>query len=217
MVRHICQELPGPHYFTPINEASYFAWAAGSVRPLCPPHDGAGVRAEGMLGACGLARHCQDPGICTKRSHRERRSHLQCRGSPACFSTRARRGRSLQRQGRVSVHGHVVRPPAARLGGSRACLDIVGINYYWTNQWELGKSDQALAPDDPRRLRLGALVRRVAQRYGGEVLVSETAALGSARADWIDELSRTAVELRAAGIKLSGMCSVSNHRHARMA
>ena len=30
-------QLPGPHYFTPVNEGSYFAWAAGE-RGLFAPH-----------------------------------------------------------------------------------------------------------------------------------------------------------------------------------
>ena len=53
------------------------------------------------------------------------------------------------------------------LGGSRAHLDIVGINYYWTNQWEWRieplESGEVppLADDDPRRVKLADLVRNV--------------------------------------------------------
>src|SRR5205085_10102931 len=38
------------------------------------------------------------------------------------------------------------------LGGSRAHLGTVGVNYYWTNQWELGRDGIPLAEDDPRRV-----------------------------------------------------------------
>jgi hypothetical protein len=40
--RHIARVLPGPHYFTPINEASYFAWAAGEVGHFAPHAVGRG-------------------------------------------------------------------------------------------------------------------------------------------------------------------------------
>ncbi len=67
------------------------------------------------------------------------------------------------------------------LGGHRDALDIVGINYYWTNQWQLGGDTTPLASDDPRRLPLASLVRRAFDRYGSDVVITETSELGDAR------------------------------------
>jgi len=206
VVRHICRELPGPYYFTPINEASYFSWAAGEVGRFAPHTLGRGYELKVCLAraallaiarireACPSARIVTVDPICNVVSPKN--ASRRARDEAAHFNDK------VVFQFMDMLCGRQL----PELGGSRACLDIVGLNYYWTNQWELGKSDQALAPDDPRRMTLGALVRRVVQRYGGDVLVSETAALGSARADWIDELSRTALELKDAGVELSGIC-----------
>jgi hypothetical protein len=92
------------------------------------------------------------------------------------------------------------------LGGSPAHLDIVGINYYWTNQWEYGREGVPLADDDPRRLPFGDLVRRAYNRYGNDVVVTETSALGDARAPWIHELSAMAGELLEENLPLHGIC-----------
>ena len=40
------------------------------------------------------------------------------------------------------------------LGGDRRCLDLVGVNYYWTNQWEVGREGTPLPVDDPRHVPL---------------------------------------------------------------
>ena len=109
------------------------------------------------------------------------------------------------------------------LGGSRDHLDIVGINYYWTNQWEWrieplrdGKIPP-LADDDPRRVPLSELVRAVWERYGGD------------RHDHRDEPCRRHARPVAAdgGGGMRDRCSrgragprrlpLSDSRHARMA
>ena len=92
------------------------------------------------------------------------------------------------------------------LGGSRAHLDIVGINYYWTNQWTLGRDEKPLADDDPRRVPLRDLVKRVHQRYGGELLITETAHVDDMRAKWLNYVEDEVEALLRDGIPLRGVC-----------
>ena len=60
--------------------------------------------------------------------------------------------------------------------------------------------------DDPRRVPLADLVRAAWRRYGSEILITETSALGEARAPWIHELSQMAEQLLAEGMPLGGIC-----------
>ena len=84
----------------------------------------------------------------------------------------------------TSTSGWSSRPGTCCAGGScrssaaRAHhLDIVGINYYWTNQWEWRIEPLAdgkippLADDDPRRVKLRGPRARRWQRYGGDVMI----------------------------------------------
>ena len=77
------------------------------------------------------------------------------------------------------------------LGGTRDHLDIVGINYYWTNQWEWRIEplrDGTIPPlddDDPRRMPLRDLVRIVWDRYGGDLMITETSHVGDKRGPWL--------------------------------
>ena len=98
------------------------------------------------------------------------------------------------------------------LGGSRKHLDVVGINYYWTNQWEWGAAPGAdgvispLAEDDPRRWPLGDLVRSVWTRYGGEVMITETSHIGDSRGRWLREVAEEAQMLLLDGVPIRGVC-----------
>jgi hypothetical protein len=92
------------------------------------------------------------------------------------------------------------------LGGSRDHLDIVGMNYYWTNQWELGCERQPLSCDDPRLVPLRELVRKVWERYGGDLLISETTHVHDLRPGWIKYVAEEAEALLLSGVPLRGVC-----------
>jgi hypothetical protein len=95
---------------------------------------------------------------------------------------------------------------APELGGSRKHLGTLGINYYWTNQWELGRVGTPLAVDDPRRVGLAALIREVWNRYGGAVILTETSHVDDRRAGWLLEVADAAAELLLTGVPLGGVC-----------
>jgi hypothetical protein len=92
------------------------------------------------------------------------------------------------------------------LGGSRAHLDVVGVNYYWNSQWELLREGEWLEDDDPRRVPLRDLIRSVYERYGGDLIISETSHWGVHRALWLRELAGEVDSLFEAGVPLGGIC-----------
>jgi hypothetical protein len=92
------------------------------------------------------------------------------------------------------------------LGGSLDALDIVGLNYYATNQWELGCEGTGLPDDDPRRVPLADIVRDVAERYGRPVAITETSDCDERRGGWLHGISRTVLELLDDGVELCGVC-----------
>jgi hypothetical protein len=201
----IRRRMDGACYFTPINEPSYFAWAAGEVGRFAPHARQRGselkrilVRAA-LLGiaalrdACPAARIVNIDPICRV---------VPADASPASLDHARRFNEQWVFEFWDMVYGKV----EPELGGSPAQLDIVGLNYYWTNQWQLGSEGVPLAADDPRRVPLSDLVRSTWQRYGAEIVITETSALGDARAPWIHELSLLAEQLLEEGIPLAGIC-----------
>lgn len=206
VARHVSRELPGRRLFTPVNEGSYFSWAAGEVGRFAPHERGRGYELKvslaraAILTARAIRRECPDARIVTV----DPICHVVA-APHAGLEERARaRGFSndvvYQFMDMVSGRLH------PELGGRREDLDVVGLNYYSTNQWELERAGEPLAGDDPRRVPLAELVRRTLRRYGGDVVISETAAAGDAREAWIDDLSATALELLGESAPLGGIC-----------
>jgi hypothetical protein len=206
VARYVTRELPGPYSFTPVNEPSYMAWAAGEVGRFAPHEHGRGHELKLSLVRAQVAAVRAIRDVCP--SARIVTVDPVCHVAPPADAEPDQVRRALDFNENVvfqfmdAVSGVTHR----ELGGSRGALGIVGLNYYDTNQWELDKADGPLAPSDPRHVRLAVLVERAARRYGGTVMISETAAAGDARAAWIDELSATSVELLARGVDLAGVC-----------
>jgi len=208
---YIDERTDGTCYFTPVNEPSFMAYAGGENGLFAPYGTGRGWELKYALCRAAIA------GI-----------DALWEGSPGC------------RIVNVDPLCHVVvapdRPEEAEeaedfnhrlvfqawdmlagrlcpeLGGSRDHLDIVGINYYWTNQWEWRApllpdgTVPPLSEDDPRRVPINHLVRGVWERYGGEVMITETGHTGEGRAPWLVEVAREAETLLLDGVPLAGIC-----------
>ena len=96
---------------------------------------------------------------------------------------------------------------APELGGAPRYLDLIGVNYYHSNQWEFDTNERLWWHlGNARRVSLHRLLHEVQQRYRRPVLLSETSHVGSGRGAWIKELARETVSARNNGIALHGIC-----------
>ena len=195
----------GPLYFTPVNEPSFLAWAGGEAGRFAPHLHGHGpelkvalVRAaiagiNAIRAAVPEARIVSVDPLCHVVAPRE---HGLPASDPRDFNRRA----VFEAWDMLAGRTH------PELGGSRSHLDIVGVNYYWTNQWEIGAEDRPLAQDDPRRVPLANLLRGVWKRYGGDLLLTETAQVGDMRPIWMHTVADTCEALLDEGVPLRGAC-----------
>ena len=202
---YIASRTSGVCYFTPVNEPSFFAWAGGDVGRFAPHVVGKGVELKRALVRAAIE------GIDAIRDAVPGARIVNV--DPLCHVVAPEDKPEMQRDAEW-FNEHAVFESwdmlAGRkmpeLGGSRSHLDIVGINYYWTNQWELGRDERPLAEDDPRRVELGDLVRRVHARYGGDLLITETAHVDDMRPRWLSYVATQTEELLDEGIPLRGVC-----------
>lgn len=192
-------------YFTPVNEPSFLSWAAGDVGRFAPHCVGRAAELKVALARAGIA------GINAIRAEVPAARIVNV--DPLCQVV-APAGRPELQPAVDMFNNSVVFESwdmlAGRimpeLGGSREHLDIVGMNYYWTNQWELGIDEKPLAADDPRRKPLRELIRKVWQRYGGDLLITETAHVDDMRPIWLREVAEEAEALLDEGVPLRGVC-----------
>jgi hypothetical protein len=195
----------GTCYFTPVNEPSFFAWAGGSVGRFAPHCHGRAPALKLALARAAIA------GINAIRAAVPAARIVNV--DPICHIVPPARhpgphagadhfNHSVVFESWDMVSGR--RLP--ELGGSREHLDILGINYYWTNQWEIGREDRPLPTSDPRRVPLAELLRRVWRRYGGDLLITETAHVGEERGPWLRALSDECVTVLEEDLPLRGVC-----------
>lgn len=192
-------------YFTPINEPSYFSWAGGEVGLFAPHQTGRGWELKVQLlkaaiaginaihAACPRARIVNVDPLCRVAVPL---NQPELKGEVEAFNTQA------VFQAWDILSGRLM----PELGGSPRHLDIIGINYYWTNQWEWGGAGTPLDDHDLRRWALRDLLRTVWQRYGEEMLLTETSHVGETRAQWLEELATEVEALLDEGIPLRGVC-----------
>jgi hypothetical protein len=202
---YISRHSAGPYYFTPVNEPSFFSWAAGEAGLFAPYTRGRGEELKLRLieaaikginaiwAACPEAKIINVDPICrvvAPPGRPDLEAEAELFNCNAVF------------QSWDMLSGRL-RP---ELGGSPRHLGIPGINYYWTNQWELGTNCIPLEDKDPRRWSLRKLVRSVWERYGQEMIIAETAHKDDMRPLWIREMATEVEAVVNEGIPLRGVC-----------
>lgn len=190
---------------TPVNEPSYFSWAAGEAALFAPHWHGRGWELKVALARAAIAATDAIWAACPRA--RIVSVDALCRvvaplGDPARVAEAEHFNTAVVFESWDMLAGRLL----PELGGSRRHLGVVGANYYWTNQWELGRVGVPLADDDPRRWPLRRLIGQVWERYGGDVLISETSHVGDMRPVWLRELAGEAEALLDAGVPLGGVC-----------
>lgn len=203
--KYLCGAVEGVCYFTPVNEPSFFAWAGGEVGQFAPHKKGRGKDLKIALARAAIQ------GINAIRSVSPAARIVSV--DPMCHVVAPADRPDLQTDARLFNSQWVYESwdmlagtLYPELGGSREHLDIIGINYYWTNQWELGRERQPLASDDPRLVTLRDLVRKVWERYGGELLITETTHVDEWRPAWLRYVAEESEALLHEGVPLRGVC-----------
>jgi hypothetical protein len=209
--RYIAGQIDTDWWFTPVNEPSFLAYAGGEKGLFAPHMEGRGFDLKVALCRAAIAGiealWVAAPGC------------RMVNVDPLCRVV-APEGRSdLDEQVRTFNEVRVFQAwdilagrMMPELGGSPRHLDVVGINYYWTNQWELDHEPlpdgtiPPLADDDPRRWSLADLIRSVWTRYGHDMIVSETAHVGEHRGRWLREVAAEGAILLEEDVPLRGVC-----------
>lgn len=94
------------------------------------------------------------------------------------------------------------------LGGSPEILDIVGVNVYNFSQAQMNadKSRVVLGPRDPRRKPLGELLKYAWDRYQRPLIIGETSGYQDKRAEWLQMTMEESLKALNSGIDLHGVC-----------
>ena len=193
--------------YSPINEISFTSWALSAhlftFKNMA--NDEGGNEGKRQLVRATIA------GCDAIRSVDPRARFLQC--DPMIhvvapidrpdWNASAAQWRASQFEAWDMLRGHV----APELGGAEHYLDLIGVNYYHSNQWESGTNARLWWHlGNPRRMPMHQLLSELHQRFERPVLLAETSHVGSGRGVWIKEMAAEAALAMQHGVDFHGIC-----------
>lgn len=193
-----------PAFYTPVNEISFFAWAACRkiMYPYAKGRDGE-MKRQLVRAAIAAAEAIRDVDKKARIVFVEPLIHIvPPRGKPD-DAARAKHESQFEAWDMLIGQAH------PDLGGHPKYLDIMGLNYYAANQWEVpgGKKLRwAGEPLDDRWKPLYLLLEEVYRRYHRPLFIAETSHYGVGRAAWISEIARETRQARKRGVPIEGVC-----------
>ncbi|MDN3566149.1 beta-glucosidase [Paeniroseomonas aquatica] len=190
-----------PAMVCPVNEISFLAWAGGDMRRLNPCCEGRGGDLKRQLVRTALAGAAAvreaTPGalvfaidpiihIVPKRGH-----------DPKPVET--------YNGYQWEAWDMLVGQTAPELGGHPDAFDVLGVNYYWNNQWTDGAEPLSVF-DSERFIPVHKLFAAAHARYGKRIFLAETSIEGDNRAGWLRYIAEEVREAIRHGVPMEGIC-----------
>jgi len=186
----------------PVNEISFFAWAAGAAgffNPFAPGRANE-LKRQLVRATLGASRAAREVAPLTRLVQPEPAIHV--------VNTPLERSRAVEadihRQSMFEAWDMLAGFQQPELGGSPEYLDILGLNYYPANQWQIDAVRIGL--EDPRRRPFLEITRDIYSRYGRPMIISETGAEDGLRPAWLRRMTANCERILEAGMPLWGLC-----------
>jgi beta-glucosidase/6-phospho-beta-glucosidase/beta-galactosidase len=196
-----------PPFYAPINEISFWAWVGGDEQHFHPFASARGPELKKQLVRASIAairavrviqpdaRFVQpEPLIHISVNPRDTTRDQVADAVAAAAHTAAQFDTWDMLCG--------VRDP--ELGGSPDLLDIVGVNYYWNNQWTHAGPPTPAGHLEHRALHI--MLHDLSLRYQRPVLITETGAEAGAGAGWLGYIGTEVRQAQRLGASVVGIC-----------
>lgn len=203
-VRHQSDDVP---LYTPVNEISFFAWAAGEVGWFHPyGKERGGELKRQLIRACIAGINAiWDVDSRARIVVVEPVIHVVPPATRPELAAEAMAYRNSQFEACDMLRGAL----CPELGGESRYLDVVGVNFYHDNQWEHPGGRRIAWHVHPRDVRwrpFHCLLQEVYDRYRRPIFVGETSHVGSGRAEWLRELTAEMERALEAGVPVEAVC-----------
>lgn len=206
---YVLPRVRGPHFFTPINEITFFSFCAGEWGWAAPYRCSREDRTLLLKALCRAA-------IAGVKAIREVDPEARMVHIDPLVRVVAPRDRPDQEEAaRYETYVDtflawdiICGREHPEYGGSPETLDIVGANVYSFGQMEYRESGPhaPLPPGDDRIAPLCDMLGTVWQRYRRPMIIGETSGLGQGRPDWLRDVMGESLAAVRRGMDLQGVC-----------
>ena len=205
---YLRSELGDKLVFCPVNEISFFSWAAGRAGTFYPFSKNRAATIKRQLVKCVISSVDAVRAVCP--GVRWLLTEPAINVVPARGSSK--QGAARYRQAQFQALDMVAGTADPELSGGPHYLDIIGLNYYVHNQWT-HPGRRPISIKHPLYRPPHELFGEFYARYGRPMIIAETGIEDEKRAGWFQYVSgetRTALDQ---GVPLEGLClyPVVNH------
>jgi beta-glucosidase/6-phospho-beta-glucosidase/beta-galactosidase len=194
---------------SPINEISFFSWAAGDAGIFNPFAKLRGDEIKRQLVRASIeaieAMRAVNPAVTVVQvdpminivGRTIREEHV--------------REAEAYRQSQFVAWDMLLGRTQPELGGRQTLIDAIGVNYYIHNQWV--SEGAMIVPSDPRYRHVSEMLREVYERYRRPIFVAETGIEDDTRPAWLRYMCREVYTAMQAGVPVEGIClyPIVNH------
>ncbi|OYX27217.1 MAG: hypothetical protein B7Z10_00905 [Rhodobacterales bacterium 32-66-7] len=196
-------------FWCPVNEISFFSWGGGDVGYLNPFAHGRGFELKLQLARASIAA------MHALREVDPRARFVHCEPLIAIHHSAATGRPRHEAEGWHQAQFQALELLSGRLhpeiGGDPTFVDIVGANYYPTNQWIHGS--HPIDIDHPLYRPLSDLLFELHARYRRPIFIAETGVEDDRRAPWFRYVAAEVARARQRGVPVEGLClyPILNH------
>jgi beta-glucosidase/6-phospho-beta-glucosidase/beta-galactosidase len=207
VARHVRERTDAVPLYTPVNEISFFAWAAGEVGWFYPHahHRGGDVKRQLIRACIAAIEAIWDVDPRARMVTVEPLIHVVPPKKRPDLLPQATAYSNSQFEAWDMLSGAL----APELGGNPRYLDVLGVNFYHDNQWEHPggrKIHWHIHPRDSRWVPFHKLLKGAYERYRRPIFVGETSHVGSGRAEWLREMTEELILAIDAGVPVEAVC-----------
>ena len=205
VARVIRDHTGGDLFFIPVNELSFFCWAA--TRKMIYPYAtgrASELKRQMTRATIECCEAIWEVEAQARIVYAEPLIHVVAPRKRPDLAHAAERYNEAQYEALDMLIGRL----EPQLGGAEKYLDILGLNFYHSNQWEhpAGRLRWEDTPRDPRWVPFHLLLERAYRRYSRPVFIGETGHFGVGRPRWIQEMAQELYQARMRNIPVQGVC-----------
>ena len=189
-------------FYCPINEISFWSWVGGDTEHFFPygKRRGPELKRQLILASLAAMRRIREEDPEARFVQAEPIIHISADHKKPKDAGDARRHTASQFEAWDMLAGR----RDVELGGSDGMLDVIGVNYYWNNQW-IHKGDRT-PPGHHNHQPLHRMLEQLWHRYERPIVITETGAEADAAVGWLGYVAAEVRQARRAGVPVLGLC-----------
>ena len=208
---YLISELGDELFVCPINEISFFSWIAGHEGLFYPCKKKRGGALKRQLVRAALAGKTIIRNVAPKARMMmtDPAIHVVARDRQ---SPSARRAAENYRRSQFEAFDMLAGKTHPELGGSPDMLDVIGLNYYFHNQWHYPSRHKIPIGHEVYR-PLSDILKEFYLRYEKPMLIAETGIEDDERPNWFRYVCEQTAIASSNGVDINGVClyPIVNH------